>query len=310
MKSINDDLARIYGLWLAEGDNKTDQEITFTNNNFKIVLFFHEILKDNFNFENKPRMYIYSPNRKKIKINLKDVNIRNYIDKRATKPYFLYRVYDKNLVKKWKLLQNEILKPKFYVPLFQGFFAGEGNVKYSEKCCSRVVRLAQKKRKRWIEQIFKYLNLKYKFRRRDRAYSISNRTNLEILYNIDIFKLHKIKKKKFEKEFLSYKQIHLPKNELEKLLIKVTKNPKTTRELSIKYKNSKSRISQVLLKLKKKGIVINFKAKNKTYWIKTDKRKIIISSRKKEYLNNINKPLRLVQISKSMGVCPRAAKKD
>ena len=37
---ITKELAECVGLWLAEGDNKTNREVTFTNNVFDLIAFF------------------------------------------------------------------------------------------------------------------------------------------------------------------------------------------------------------------------------------------------------------------------------
>ena len=38
---MNKQISECVGLWLAEGDNKTISEITFTNNCIELILFFH-----------------------------------------------------------------------------------------------------------------------------------------------------------------------------------------------------------------------------------------------------------------------------
>ncbi len=299
MNYLTKDIIRCYGLWLAEGDSKTDKEITFTNNDFELVMFFHTTLKKNLVFINKPRIYIYYPKNKQQK-KIKGINIKEYIDKRATKPYYLYRIYGKEILKSWKCLHKKMLTPKFYDSLMQGFFAGEGNVKFSKKSKSRTVRLAQKTRKIWIEQIFDFWEIRYNFRKGGRAYSIWGRTDLEKLYKKKIFRLHSERHKKFEEMFLSYKQIHLPKGELKRKIKRMLTEPKTTKELTKIFRKSESRISQVLNKLKKEGIVVYFKARKKVFWIKKDKNIIIISPRKKEYLDMIKNPVTIKQIRKKL----------
>ena len=59
-------LAECAGLWLAEGDNKTNSEITFTNNCLELILFFRQVIEEIYKGSNKPRLYIYSPNKRKI----------------------------------------------------------------------------------------------------------------------------------------------------------------------------------------------------------------------------------------------------
>ncbi|MBI3037142.1 hypothetical protein HYY73_05345 [Candidatus Woesearchaeota archaeon] len=85
-----DRIAECVGLWLAEGDNKSENEITFTNNCWKLVEFFHRNVRRLF-VRHKPkiRIYIYQPNKNKTRISLKRVQVNYYLDERATKPYFI-----------------------------------------------------------------------------------------------------------------------------------------------------------------------------------------------------------------------------
>jgi len=52
---ITKELVECVGLWLAEGDNKTNQEITFTNNCLELILFFQENISNVYFGKNKPR---------------------------------------------------------------------------------------------------------------------------------------------------------------------------------------------------------------------------------------------------------------
>jgi len=58
---ITTELAECIGLWLAEGDKKTEREITFTNNCIPLVeLFGFTIQKQFENYPINPRIYVYS----------------------------------------------------------------------------------------------------------------------------------------------------------------------------------------------------------------------------------------------------------
>ena len=59
---MNKEIAECVGLWLAEGDNKSNSEITFTNNEFSLVQFFHDTLTQVFSHHKfNVRIYIYFP---------------------------------------------------------------------------------------------------------------------------------------------------------------------------------------------------------------------------------------------------------
>ena len=58
---INHNIARTVGLWLAEGDNKCTNEITFTNNCFELIEFFDRNMERNFRKDiGNKRLYVYS----------------------------------------------------------------------------------------------------------------------------------------------------------------------------------------------------------------------------------------------------------
>ena len=62
---MEEDLARAYGLWWAEGDSKTIREITFTNNCFELVKFFYKIIEEFAGRENF-RLYVYRPSKDRL----------------------------------------------------------------------------------------------------------------------------------------------------------------------------------------------------------------------------------------------------
>ena len=61
--------AECVGLWLAEGDQKTIAEITFTNNSWELIEFFGKTILQLFSKHKiNPRVYTYSADRQKINI--------------------------------------------------------------------------------------------------------------------------------------------------------------------------------------------------------------------------------------------------
>src|SRR3990170_6377779 len=125
---ISEQIAECVGLWLAEGDSTTEAEITFTNNSWDLILYFHKTVKNLFKVIN-PRIYIYFPSSEDMQeYSLDNIRFRYYIDSRATKPYFIYRIADKELVKIWKeIVEVCTIKEGIYSFILRGFFAGEGN---------------------------------------------------------------------------------------------------------------------------------------------------------------------------------------
>jgi hypothetical protein len=82
-------VAQCVGLWLAEGDNKTQQEITFTNSQPELIVLFNSVLRELFG-SIKVRVYSYAPDETTVvNIPIKECIVRNYIDKRANRPYFI-----------------------------------------------------------------------------------------------------------------------------------------------------------------------------------------------------------------------------
>jgi len=154
INNLKSNLAECVGLWLAEGDNKCNNEITFTNNEYQLIEHFHYNLIRLFKKYNpKIRIYVYNSIRKKLKIPLKNVKVNNYVDKRATKPYYIWRLASVELIKKWKIIIEEYKKNNnFYAEVLRGFFAGEGSIKEGSHC-SRKLRISQSKRLRYIEKM-------------------------------------------------------------------------------------------------------------------------------------------------------------
>jgi len=100
-------IAECVGLWLAEGDNKTKSEITFTNNCLPLVIFFYKVIKRKFSNEKlKPRVYVYRTHNEVVNIPMK-CKINYYQDIRARKPYYIYRVASVNILKEWKKISQK-----------------------------------------------------------------------------------------------------------------------------------------------------------------------------------------------------------
>jgi len=139
-------IAECIGLWLAEGDTKTKKEITFTNNQFDLIELFHKTLTLLFDdFEYNTRLYVYMPTKNKVYKKINVNTLRKYIDKRANKPYYIWRLASIKIHNIWvKKVEEFKLNTNFYVPLLRGFFAGEGNIKTGSHG-NRTLRIAQLK---------------------------------------------------------------------------------------------------------------------------------------------------------------------
>ena len=99
-------VAQCVGLWLAEGDNKTKAEITFTNNCPELINLFQKTINTIFPNTNS-RLYCYGATSGDTIIN----GVTNfYSDTRANKPYYIYRLANVKHVKKWKTIVQDILK--------------------------------------------------------------------------------------------------------------------------------------------------------------------------------------------------------
>ena len=56
----NKKIAECVGLWLAEGDNKSNREITFTNNEFSLIELFHKTIQKLFsNYTFNINIYVW-----------------------------------------------------------------------------------------------------------------------------------------------------------------------------------------------------------------------------------------------------------
>jgi predicted transcriptional regulator len=258
-------------------------------------------------YDAKPRIYVYSAKKEK-KRSLLNIQTNFYKDKRARKPYYIFRVASVNMVKQWKIIAEKIKhNKKFYTNILIGFFAGEGNLKEGINS-NRTIRIAQGKPNKFIEKMLKYHGIKYRYEYHGRAYAITGKWNWDIIANNKLADLHTIKKEKFWRLYNSYKEIHYPNNIVRNNILKILNKPYTTIELSRIFKRSPARIRDILIPLKREGILKNFKVRSRSYWIKTDRNKIIISKIKDKYLKSLKREKKTTtEVAKTMDVCWKAA---
>ena len=295
---------------MAEGDTKTKREITFTNNLPELIIFFHNTIKNNFDIKNQPRIYVYSSSKNKKIVLPVGVIHKFYTDRRAKKPYFIYRIAGVKFIEKWHKIVNEFTqKPEFFQFILQGVFAGEGNIKFIESSRSRVVRIAQGKPDQLLEKILTHFQIDFKFSNIERSYVISGRFNLEKLAKLNISVLNAIKKKKFEKMLASYKQRHYPKNFLKKEIYSSLLIPHTSLQLSKRFDRSQARITRVLCSLRKEKKVMYFRVRSKSYWIQSNKKVVIISKRKEQILKILDLPKKTSGVASASSVSWKASYK-
>ena len=300
------EIAECVGLWLAEGDNKCKNEITFTNNCMDLIKHFDKTLRLILNKYNlNIRIYVYSSKKENIEIPIKNCKINRYIDKRARKPYMIWRLCSVKLYKIWRKIVEELKKDeKYYPDILRGFFAGEGNIKTNKISNVRVIRIAQGKPNKFTEELLNKLKIEYSYYQGERAYSIFRRVNWDKCAKINIADLHPEKRLKFWKTYKDYRQYHYKHNYLKDKLQELNK-PTTSQELALKFKRDQSRISEILTVLKRLRKIKNFRVRSKDYWIREDQDTIIISSIKDNYLKYLkNSEKTTKEISKNFNVTP------
>lgn len=278
-------IAECVGLWLAEGDNKCNNEITFTNNEFSLIEFFHKNIKKLFsNYQFKVRIYVYTPDGRNITIPIKVNKINIYKDNRATKPYYIWRLASVSLNKEWKTIVEEYKNnPKYYPDILRGFFAGEGSIK-SGSHSNRIIRISQKKSD-FLESMLKYFQVNFRYIEEKRTYEISSKFNWDKLANIKLANLHPSKKERFWMVYDQFKEEHYKHNYLKEAVFRSLTKPCLPSDLAIIFNRSKTRIQEVLVELKKEGKINNFRVGSIDHWIRNDKKVIIISKLKREYIN-------------------------
>lgn len=232
---------------------------------------------------------MYSPKKERLDASFSS-KINLYIDTRARKPYYIYKISKRSLTKRWKELVRRCVQTKDMYPyILQGFFAGEGNIKFNRDSCSRMIRIAQGTRNKLLEIIIKNLSIRNRFSSAERAYVITGRTNLNKLAKLEIAALHPDKFKKFNEMLATYKQEHYPKYYFKKKIYNALKKPRTSRELAGMFNRSVAHAQETLKMLKDVNKVQNFKIGSKVFWIRTDRDTIFISNVKREYLNLLKK---------------------
>lgn len=293
-------MAEIVGLWLAEGDHTTSREITFTNNDAKLIEFFHRVLSRHFQLLYSPRVYVYLPSRDaEFPRPVPGARYRTYLDPRANFPYFIYRASGVELVKRWKEAVLAICNESSnYVGILQGFFAGEGNIKETMSHHSRALRIAQGKRFPLLERILRSFGVEFRYEASERSYVISGRENLEKLWNLGVSALHSKKQERFSSMLASYTQRHYERLSLGPKILKMLSSPLTKKQLADRVGRSDSRVNQALTKLRRAGKVEMFKVRSLYYWIGSDRQAVIISREKSRILRALDSTRRQFEIAR------------
>ncbi len=299
---LDKNVAECIGLWLAEGGIKSKSEITFTNSCWELVDLFHRTIKKVFPNQNyKIRIYIYSKDKEKVEIPYKEVIVKEYIHKRATRPYFIHRIASVKMLKEWKGIVKENLDNKeVHKYILRGFFSGEGNI-YEGSHNTRKLRISQGKRKGFIEILMENLGLEFSFREKNRNYVIYGKWNWDIFAKNNLDDLHPDKKKKFWRVYGNFKEEHYGKGYLKREIYKLLKNPLSTKEISKLINRSPARVRDVLIQLKKENKIKNFRVGSVDYWT-NDKYLIIISKLKKDYLLFLNRARKTSEFAEKFGV--------
>nr|MBT4247692.1 hypothetical protein [Candidatus Woesearchaeota archaeon] len=301
------EMSECVGLWLAEGDSKTKSEVTFTNNCFELIIHFHKVAGSLFDGPDfRPRIYSFSKDKRNLQ-RLPNIPYKDYFDKRARKPYYIYRFASVKLLKEWKKLVNVILsEEKYYVDILRGFFAGEGNIKNGTQG-NRMIRIAQNHPVKFIDTILTKLNVKYRYSTKERTYLIWGRESWDKLNEINVVGLHPEKIKSFNKVYQEFKEYHYSKGHLKKEIFKLTTKAHTSLMLSHLMERSQARVYDVLAELKEEGYIEKFNVRSKVYWINKDQNSIVISSVKQKYLNKMDSCIVTSEFAKEMGVCWKSA---
>lgn len=308
---MSKELAECVGLWLAEGDNKTKAEVTFTNNCLELVLFFQRIIRKIYTGNNKPRLYIYSPAERQLFYHLDGFKkVKFYIDRRARRPYYIYRLADVKFVKVWTNLVKEIKEnQEFHNDILRGFFAGEGNVKhFPSNHNHRSIRIACKLENKFIEEIMNKLKLKYNFDKYHRAYNICG-ASLNKLNEINVASLHPEKEYKFYKMIHSLKEKHYPIDYLKKALYSKSNKIHTSNELSKLFGRDITRIQEILSELKREGKLNNINFKNKSLWAKNEVIESFLMNKKLSLLKGLDKFRTINGLSSYVNLGPKSIRK-
>jgi predicted transcriptional regulator len=308
--SMDEDLARCVGLWLAEGDTKTVSEISFTNNSFDLINLFYRTLQSLFDADNY-RLYVYRPDENSNYQTFEEAEVSLYTDKRATQTYYILRLASRELVGEWKeKVSNAKERPDLYPYILQGFFAGEGSV-YEGTRNSRRLRISQGERYDFIEKVFDHLNLDYYFRPEGRSYVITKKSDWDIFEEHEICKLHPRKREKFRSIYDSFQEELYLKGELKKNVYQKLTDPYRTKELAELFDRSQARLCDVVMELKEAGKITDYKAGSQSYWIRDDQNSVIISEVKNEYLQLLeNQLMKVGKIADNFSITKNSAYKN
>lgn len=302
MRSRKNQIADCVGLWLAEGDSKTHSEVTFTNNSEELIEYFRSIIEGIYNGKNSARVYSYSP-KVPFKPPFQGLIVKTYLDRRANKPYYIYRLADVEFVKKWKRLVQECMNnQKLHPGILRGIFAGEGNIKTGDHS-SRTLRISQKDHNEEFGRIFKSLNLTYAYSKGNRMYNFTHKENWDIFAKYRIADLHPEKRKLFWQAYLTYKETHYRAHFIRNHLLKLLEVPRTKKWLAAYFNRTGARIYDVLDFFRKNKKIVTYRCGSKNYWIRTDKNSLLISRRKQTYLNALKNGSETTQeIAKELNV--------
>lgn len=303
MKITNKEIAECVGLWLAEGDNKTVHEVTFTNNCLELVLFFHENINKLYFGNNKPKLYVYSSTPRVLITELQGLRIKNYMDLRANRNYYIYRLADTCFVKEWKKLVEQVKQNhELWPEILRGIFAGEGNIKHDlENNNSRNLRIAAGKRNEFIENLLRFFRVPIKYDSEKRQYWISGRY-LDYLEAINIASLHPEKEAKFRKMTHSLKEKHFSPYELESILLEKLTAFKRTKDLANEIGRSEIHLLESLRELKKMKKADCIKINGNWLWIKRELKDKFVEEEKHKILHNLKKYSSITQLSKGVGI--------
>lgn len=302
---ITKEIAECVGLWLAEGDNKTKAEITFTNNCLELILFFQRVIRKIYAGNNKPRLYVYSPTERQLFYDLKGYKkINFYRDTRATKTYYIYRLADTKFVKFWKRLVEETKRePRFYAEILRGFFAGEGNVHHNQKANnSRSIRISCKTRIELIEKISKYFQIKYRYDISHRNGYVISGPSLNKLNEIKIACLHPEKASKFYNMINSIREEHYSPNYLKEAIYSKLSKLYTTQQLAEYFKRRFVYVQEILSKLKRENKTNNIKIKNKSLWARNEVIERFLINRRLGLLKGLDTFKTINELSKNINL--------
>ena len=201
--------------------------VTFTNNDSKLVTFFHHVLWVHFRPRNPARVYVYRPSKGATYDRpVSGAIYRSYIDHRANVPYYIYRVSGVDLARTWRRASRTICADSSnYQGILQGFFAGEGNVKESVVILREFFESLKAKDSLFLSGFCAFFSVKLRYESSERYYVISGRENLEKLWRIGVTELHSRKHARFAAMMSSYQQHHYRRGYLGPRILEILSSP-------------------------------------------------------------------------------------